>query len=61
MKILHEAEDIDNRQNALMAKETHRAQEARKATEMQIQAVVKEFENKLEDARPDQLNSLVRK
>lgn len=61
MKILHEAEDIDNRQNALMAKETHRAQEERKATEMEIQAVVKEFENNLEDARPDQLNSLVRK
>lgn len=60
-EILHEAEDIDNRLKALMAKEMHHAQEERKATEMQIQAVVEEFENNLEDASPDQLNSLVRK
>ncbi|KAF8031276.1 hypothetical protein BT93_D0469 [Corymbia citriodora subsp. variegata] len=60
-EILHEAEDIDNRQKALMVKEMHHAQEEQKATEMQIQAVVEEFENNLEDARPDQLNSLVRK
>ncbi|XP_048141309.1 endonuclease MutS2 isoform X2 [Rhodamnia argentea] len=60
-EILHEAEDIDNRQKALMAKETHHALEERKAAEMEIQTVVKEFENNLEDARPDQLNSLVRK
>ncbi|KDP20955.1 hypothetical protein JCGZ_21426 [Jatropha curcas] len=60
-EIQNEAEDLDRRVPALMAKETQQVQQEVKVTKSQIEIVVHNFENQLRKASPDQFNSLIRK
>ncbi|XP_057996697.1 uncharacterized protein LOC110635112 isoform X1 [Hevea brasiliensis] len=57
----HEAEDLDRRVIALLKKETKQVQQELKATKSQIEIVVRDFENLLRKATPDQFNSLIKK
>ncbi|KAL5575430.1 hypothetical protein UlMin_017129 [Ulmus minor] len=60
-EIKDEAEDLDSRKTALMAKETLQVQQEVKAAKSQMETVLQEFENKLKTASSDQFNSLIRK
>ncbi|KAJ6364192.1 hypothetical protein OIU76_029179 [Salix suchowensis] len=60
-EIQAEAEDLDGRVKALMAKETQLVQLELKAANSQIETVVQNFENQLRKASPDQFNSLIKK
>ncbi|CAK7350609.1 unnamed protein product [Dovyalis caffra] len=60
-EIQAEAEDLDGRVKALMAKETQQVQLELKAANAQIETVVQNFENQLRKASPDQFNSLIKK
>ncbi|XP_050235532.1 uncharacterized protein LOC126685576 isoform X2 [Mercurialis annua] len=60
-EIQAEAEDLDRRVPALMAKETQQVQQELKATKFQIETVVHNFENELRKASPEQFYPLIRK
>ena len=60
LKIQAEAEDLDRRQMALIAKETQQVQQEVMGAKSQIETVVQEFEKQLRIAGHDQLNSLIR-
>ncbi|GAV77925.1 MutS_V domain-containing protein/Smr domain-containing protein [Cephalotus follicularis] len=60
-EIQDEAEDLDGRGRALMAKETQQVQEELKAAKSQIETVVQEFEKQLNTASTDEYNSLIKK
>ncbi|KAJ6402073.1 hypothetical protein OIU84_014196 [Salix udensis] len=60
-EIQAEAEDLDGRVKALMAKETQLVQLELKAANSQIETLVQNFENQLRKASPDQFNSLIKK
>ncbi|XP_061977811.1 uncharacterized protein LOC133698773 isoform X2 [Populus nigra] len=60
-EIQAEAEDLDGRVKALMAKETQLVQLELKAANSQIETVVQNVETQLRKARPDQFNSLIKK
>ncbi|XP_011027851.1 PREDICTED: uncharacterized protein LOC105128046 isoform X4 [Populus euphratica] len=60
-EIQAEAEDLDGRVKALMAKETQLVQLELKAANSQIKTVVQNVEAQLRKASPDQFNSLIKK
>lgn len=60
-EIRDEAEDLDMRKRALMAKETLQVQEEVKTAKSQLEIVLQEFDNRLKTAGVDQLNLLIRK
>ncbi|KAI5590807.1 hypothetical protein BDE02_04G035400 [Populus trichocarpa] len=60
-EIQAEAEDLDGRVKALMAKETQLVQLELKAANSQIETVVQNVETQLRKASPDQFNSLIKK
>ncbi|GMH26932.1 hypothetical protein Nepgr_028775 [Nepenthes gracilis] len=60
-EIQDEAEDLDWREMAQMAKESQRFQEEFKAAKTQIEASVQEFENQLRVANSHQFSSLIKK
>ncbi|KAJ0963833.1 hypothetical protein J5N97_028955 [Dioscorea zingiberensis] len=59
-EISSEAEDLDTREAALKAKETRSIQQELKSVNSQMDAIIKKFENQLQNARPDQFNSIMR-
>lgn len=61
MKIHDEAEDLDTRKTALMAKETLKIQDEVKTAKSKMETVLKEFESQLRTASSDQYNLLIRK
>lgn len=61
LKIHDEAEDLELRKRALIAKETLQVQQEVQAAKSQIETVLKEFDNRLKIAAADQLNLLIRK
>ncbi|XWS12661.1 hypothetical protein CRYUN_Cryun37aG0109400 [Craigia yunnanensis] len=56
-----EADNLEEREIALRAKETQKVQQELKAAKSQIDIVVQEFENQLRTADSDEFNSLIRK
>lgn len=60
VKIQEEAEDLDRREMALMAKETQQVQQELMDAKSQMETVVQKFEKQLKTAGRDQLNSLIR-
>ncbi|KAH0985665.1 hypothetical protein GBA52_012842 [Prunus armeniaca] len=60
-EIQDEAEDLDKRKSALMAKETLQVQKEVKTAKSQMESVLNEFDNQLKTAGADQLNLLIRK
>ncbi|XP_024198796.2 endonuclease MutS2 isoform X2 [Rosa chinensis] len=60
-EIQDEAEDLDVRKRALMAKETLQVREEVKIVKSQLEAVLQEFDNRLKTAGADQLNLLIKK
>lgn len=60
-EIRDEAEDLDMRKRALMAKETLKVREEVKTAKSQLEIVLQEFDNRLKTAGVDQLNLLIRK
>ncbi|XP_008225081.1 PREDICTED: endonuclease MutS2 [Prunus mume] len=60
-EIQDEAEDLDKRKRALMAKETLQVQKEVKTAKSQMESVLNEFDNQLKTAGADQLNLLIRK
>lgn len=60
-EIQDEAEDLDMRKRALMAKETLKVREEVKTAKSQLEIVLQEFDNRLKTAGVDQLNLLIRK
>ncbi|KAM7263577.1 hypothetical protein ACFE04_001260 [Oxalis oulophora] len=60
-EIYKEAEDLDGRKTALMAKETRQVEQELEAAKSQIDKVVEDFEKQLTNANPEQFNSLLRK
>ncbi|GAB4826945.1 hypothetical protein Ancab_033825 [Ancistrocladus abbreviatus] len=61
IRVQDEAEDLDFRETALMAKESEEVQEELENAKSQIEAAVKEFENQLRVANVDQFISLIKK
>lgn len=61
MKILEEADDLDQREAALKAKETQQIQMELKIVKTEIDSVVQQFENELTTTTPNQFNSLLKK
>ena len=61
MKIQEEAQDLDEREILLKAKETQQVQKELKTAKSQLQTVVQEFENQLRTANADNFNSLIKK
>ncbi|OAY75494.1 Endonuclease MutS2 [Ananas comosus] len=59
-EIHSEAEDLDRREVALKAKETQLIQQELKVVKSQMDSIVKNFENRLQNATPDQFNSIMR-
>ncbi|KAF6142050.1 hypothetical protein GIB67_038018 [Kingdonia uniflora] len=59
-KIQGKAEDLDRHEAALKAKETQHVLRELKAAKSQIDIVVKNFDNQLNRANPDQYNLLIR-
>lgn len=60
-EILEEADDLDQREAALKAKETQQIQKELKIVKTEIDGVVQQFENELTTTTPDQFNSLLKK
>lgn len=60
VKIQKEAEDLDRREKALIAKETKQVQQELTNAKSQMETVVQEFEKELRIAGRDKLNSLIR-
>lgn len=61
MKIQEEAQDLNEREILLKAKETQQVQQELKAAKTQLQNVLVEFENQLQTANADDFNSLIKK
>ncbi|XP_073146231.1 uncharacterized protein [Henckelia pumila] len=60
-EILEEADDLDQREAALKAKETQQIRKELKIVKTRIDSVVQQFENDLTTTTPDQSNSLLKK
>ncbi|XP_050369996.1 uncharacterized protein LOC126788077 [Argentina anserina] len=60
-EIQDEAEDLDERKRALMAKESLQIQKELKIVKSQLEAVLHEFDNRMKNAGTDQLNLLIKK
>ncbi|XP_073146230.1 uncharacterized protein [Henckelia pumila] len=60
-QILEEADDLDQREAALKAKETQQIRKELKIVKTRIDSVVQQFENDLTTTTPDQSNSLLKK
>ncbi|XP_020571570.1 uncharacterized protein LOC110018562 [Phalaenopsis equestris] len=60
-EIQAEAQDLRTREMALKANETRNLQEELKFARSQMEAVIKNFEDLLQSANPDQFNSILRK
>ena len=60
MKIQEEAEDLEKRERALMAKETQQAQQELLEAKSQMETIIQKFEKQLKTASRDQLNLLIR-
>lgn len=61
LKIQDEAQDLDEREKALKAKETQKIQQEVRAVKREMEAVLKDFENQLKIIDIAQVNSLVKK
>lgn len=61
MKVRGEADNLEEREIALRAKETEKVQQELNAAKSQIDTVVLEFENLLQTANSDEFNLLIRK
>ena len=61
MKVKDEAEDLDWRETALMAKETQNVKRELKLAKSQMEAVVQELENQLRTTSAENFNSLIKK
>ncbi|KAH7692008.1 Endonuclease MutS2 protein [Dioscorea alata] len=59
-EINSEAEDLDNREAALKAKETKSIQQELRSVSSRMDDIIKKFEKQLENANPDQFNSIMR-
>ncbi|KAL0913735.1 hypothetical protein M5K25_017217 [Dendrobium thyrsiflorum] len=56
-----EAQDLSTREMALKANESRNLQQELKSARSQLEAVIKNFEDQLQTANPDQFNSILRK
>ncbi|CAN0892439.1 Endonuclease MutS2 [Linum grandiflorum] len=61
IKLRDEAEELDKRVEALMAKETQQARQEVNAVKSEIQTVMQDFDNLLRITIPEQYNTLIRK
>lgn len=61
MKINNETQDLDGREAALIAKETHEIQQEVRAVKNEIQTIVQRFESQLGNVSVDEINTLVKK
>lgn len=61
MKVNNETQDLDVREAALKAKETHEIQQEVRNVKNEIQTIVKQFESQLSNVSADEINILVKK
>lgn len=61
MKIRDEAQDLDEREKSLKAKETQKIQQEVRAVKRELEAVLKDFENQLKTIDILEVNSLIKK
>lgn len=60
LEIQSEAADLDRREDALKSKEVQRLQQELKSAKSQMDAVIRNFEIQLQNASPNQYNSIIR-
>lgn len=61
MKINNEAQDLDGREAALIAKETRDIQQEVRTVKNEIQTIVQRFESQLRNVSADEINTIVKK